>query len=56
MPTNNNIAQSSTPIVKIGFGDPKAINEGDAKINQQAATQFKKEKDISVHLNSEPNL
>jgi hypothetical protein len=47
MDPNKNIAQTSEPVVKISFGDPKAINEGDTKINQQAATQFKKEKDIS---------
>jgi hypothetical protein len=47
MADKKNIAQTSQPVVKIGFGDPKAITEGDTQINQQATTQFKKEKDIS---------
>jgi hypothetical protein len=47
MADKTNIAQTSQPVVKISFGDPKAINEGDTQINQQATTQFKKEKDIS---------
>jgi len=47
MATSKNIAQTSAPIVKIGFGDPKAISEGDAEINQQATTQIRRERDIS---------
>jgi hypothetical protein len=47
MATSKNIAQTSKPVVKIGFGDPKTITEGDTQINQQAATQIRRERDIS---------
>lgn len=47
MANTDNIAKSTTPPVKIGFGDPKVITEADTNINQQAAKQFKREKDIS---------
>jgi hypothetical protein len=47
MATNTNIAQSSQPVVKIGFGDPKTVTEADTQINQQVATQIRRERDIS---------